>query len=104
MMDYREILARRVMGWRLQTSGKWFDSVNRQVIEEFDPRSNVNQAKLLVAQLELFGFEYSVTDQYTVCFQNEFHQICESGETEAEAITNAAFELAENEPVPSEWF
>lgn len=103
-MDYREILARRVMGWRLQTSGKWFDSVNRQVIEEFDPQVNPDQAKLLVTQLESFGFSYSISKQYTVCFENEFHRICESGDTEAEAITNAAFALAENEPVPSEWF
>lgn len=103
-MDYREILARRVMGWRLQTSGKWFDSNNAQVIEGFDPRENEDQAKLLVSQLESFGFRYTVTDQYTVCFENEFHRICKSGEKLSEAITNAAYELAENEPVSSEWF
>lgn len=103
-MDYREVLARRVMGWRLQSAGKWFDSQEKRIIQGFDPSRNPEQADMLVRQLETFGFRYRQSGTYTVCFENEFHKICESGSSREEAITNAAYALAENEPVPSEWF
>lgn len=37
--------------------------------------------------------------KYEVCFND----VCETGKSLAEAITNAAFSLADNTSIPEEW-
>ena len=54
---------------------------------------------LIVEQMKKLGFTYSVRGEYEVCFNDH----CSEGKTLAEAITNAAFAIAEVSSVPDEW-
>ncbi|MDG5787101.1 hypothetical protein QA612_06315 [Evansella sp. AB-P1] len=99
-MNKVEVIARRVLGWKLQSINKWFSVEKNSFIQDFQPNKNHDHAMLVVDRLKEFGFTYKVEGQYKVFFND----VCGTGETLEEAITNAAFELAEYDPVSWEWF
>lgn len=100
-MDKIEVIARRIMGWKLNRWDRWFDYEKNVFIDhsEFQPKENLEHAMLIVKRLEEFGYTYSTSGKYVVCFNH----VCANGETLAEAITNAAFEIADNSSVAAEW-
>lgn len=98
-----EVIARRVLGWRMNRVNKWFNIEDAIFIEDFNPIANIDHAMMIVHKLELFGFKYTQQDDTKVCFSNDFVRQCESGETLGEAITNAAFAIAEVNTISEEW-
>jgi hypothetical protein len=98
-MNQVEVIARRVLGWKLNRWDRWYDPEKEVFIYEFDPEQNLEHAMLIVEKLQEFGFAYKVSGDTEVCFNDA----CASGTTLAEAITNAAFLLADNSSVPDEW-
>ena len=100
-MNKIEIIARRIMGWKLNTSQQWFDVEKGVFIKEseFQPEHNLEHAMLIVERLEKFGITYTKKSDSEVCFND----ICASGKTLAEAITNAAYEIADISPISDDW-
>lgn len=99
-MDKTEIIARRVFGWKLNRWDRWFDPEKGDFIYDFNPSENLDQAMLIVEKLKELGFIYKFNGEYAVCFNG----ICETGDSLARAITNAAYSFADNSSVPDEWF
>ena len=54
---------------------------------------------IIVEKLEGYGFTYTIKDDNVVCFND----ICATGSTLAEAITNAAFEIADTHSIDEAW-
>jgi hypothetical protein len=98
-MNQVEVIARRILGWKLNRWDRWYDPEKEVFINEFNPEQNLEHAMLIVEKLKQFGFIYKVNGDTEVCFNDA----CASGTTLAEAITNAAFLIAENPSVPDEW-
>lgn len=100
-MNKVEIIARRIMGWTLNRWDRWYDDEKGIFIpvSEFQPEQNLDHAMLIVNRLKLFGFSYKTNGVSEACFND----VCETGETLAEAITKAAYTIADNSPVPDEW-
>ncbi|MCD8501686.1 MAG: hypothetical protein LRY71_08445 [Bacillaceae bacterium] len=102
-MDKIEIIARRILGLRLNSANKWYSIEDATFIENFNPLDNFEDAMKIVCRLEEFGFTFSKHDDTNVCFSNQFINECATGTTLAEAITNAAYAIAEVKPIPEEW-
>lgn len=100
-MDKIDIIARRILGWKLNSWDKWYDFEAGKMIHEseFQPERNLDHAMIIVKRLEKFGFIFIQNGETEVCF----NQICAKGDTLAQAITNAAYELADNTPIAEEW-
>lgn len=100
-MDKIEIIARRIMGWKLNRWDRWFDFEQEEYIPvtEFQPEENLDHAMRIVKRMEQLGFTYRTDGSSNACFND----VCETGETLAEAITNAAYSIAEVSSVPEEW-
>ena len=100
-MNKIDIIARRILGWKLNSWDKWYDFEKDMIIHdsEFQPEQNLDHAMIIVERLKEFGFTYTQNGDTEVCF----NQICATGDTLAKAITNAAYELAENNPIAAEW-
>jgi hypothetical protein len=98
-MNKVEVIARRILGWKLNRWDRWYDNEKEVFIYEFDPEQNLEHAMLIVEKLQQFGFAYKVNGDTEVCFNDA----CANGTTLAEAITNAAFLLADNSSVQDEW-
>jgi hypothetical protein len=100
-MNKLDIIARRILGWKLNSWDKWYDYEQGVFIHEseFQPEQNLAHAMLIVDKLETLGFAYIIKEENEVCFNN----VCATGETLAQAITNAAYSIAENSSVPDEW-
>lgn len=98
-MDKTEIIIRRILGWKLNSYNKWFDPVNGKFIDSFNMEKNLDDAMLVVKQLEKYGFVYSKKSDTEICFND----ICAKGKNLNEAIMNAAYEVAEVNSVPDEW-
>jgi hypothetical protein len=96
-----EIIARRILGWKLNRWDRWYDLEKNLFIHdsEFQPEHNLDHAMLIVEKLKKFGFSYKTKGVSEVCF-NDF---CAIGDTLPQAITNAAFLIADNSTVPDEW-
>jgi hypothetical protein len=101
-MNKKDIIARRILGWKLNSAGKWFDIEKNLYIAdaEFLPEQNLDDAMLIIAKLEQFGFTYTTKGATEVCF----NEICAHGDTIPQAITNAAYSLAEITPISDDWF
>lgn len=101
-MNKKEVIARRILGWSLNSQDKWFDVEKGIFINnsDFQPEKNIDDAMLIVERLKLFGFTYETKGESEVCFND----VCATGETLAEAITNAAYSLAEVKPISDAWF
>jgi hypothetical protein len=98
-MNQIEIIARRILGWKLNRWDRWYDDENSNFIYDFQPNQNLDQAMLIVKRLEEFGFTYTPKGVSEVCFND----ICATGDTLAQAITNAAFSIADNSSIAEEW-
>jgi hypothetical protein len=98
-MNKIEIIARRILGWKLNRWDRWYDDEKGIFIYEFQPEQNLDHAMLIVERLEKFGFTYATNGVSEVCFND----VCETGDTIAQAITNAAYSIADNSSIPDEW-
>lgn len=98
-MNKSEVIARRILGWKLNRWDRWYDFENNRFIYDFSPEESLDHAMMVVEKLKNLGFTYQVKAEYEVCF----NEICEKGETLAEAITNAAFSIADNRSIADEW-
>ncbi|MEH7309107.1 BC1872 family protein [Neobacillus drentensis] len=100
-MNQVEIIARRILGWKLNRWDRWFDYETGAFIPvaDFQPEQNLDHAMLIVEKLKDFGFTYTTNGDSEVCFNT----ICETGDTLAQAITNAAFTIADNSSIAEEW-
>jgi hypothetical protein len=101
-MNKVEIIARRIFGWKLNNWDKWYDVETNEFIyvQDFQPEDNLDHAMRIVKRLEKFGFKYSATNKNEVCF----NEVCATGDHLAQAITNAAYCLADNRSIDDEWF
>lgn len=98
-MNKSEVIARRILGWKLNRWDRWYDFENNTFIYDFRPEERLDHAMMVVEKLKALGFTYKVKAEYEVCF----NEVCKKGETLAEAITNAAFSIAENPSIADEW-
>jgi hypothetical protein len=99
-MNKTEVIARRILGWKLNRWDRWYDPEKKVFIYDFQPEDNLDQALLIVDRLKSFGYTYTEKGKYEVCFND----VCEIGNSLAEAITNAAFSVADNSSIAEEWF
>jgi hypothetical protein len=98
-MDKIEIIARRILGWKLNRWDRWFDYEKGIFIQGFQPEQNLDHAMLIVERLEKLGFTYTKKGASEVCF----NEICATGDTLPQAITDAAFSIADNSSIADEW-
>lgn len=100
-MNKTEIIARRILGWKLNRWDRWYDHEKSIFIpiSEFQPEQNLDHAMLIVQRLEMFGVTYTTNGSCEVCFNG----VCATGETLAQAITNAAYSIADNSSIDDEW-
>lgn len=100
-MNKVEIIARRILGWKLNSWDKWYDYENGIfiLVSDFQPEQNLDNAMLIVERLEKFGFSYTTNGVSEVCF----NEVCATGDTLAQAITNAAYRIADNSSISDEW-
>ncbi|NMD71638.1 hypothetical protein HHO41_15165 [Bacillus sp. DNRA2] len=100
-MNKIEVIARRILGWKLNRWDRWHDPETGTFIydHEFQPEQNLDHAMVIVGKLKQFGFSYTQKGDLEVCF----NEICATGHTLPEAITNAAFEIADNSGIPEGW-
>lgn len=98
-MNKADIIARRVLGWKLNSWDKWYDYENDVYISHFQPEQNLDHAMLIVKRLEHLGFTYTIKGEFEVCFDN----VCAAGSTLTQAITNAAYLIADNSTIAEEW-
>ncbi|WP_160725788.1 BC1872 family protein [Bacillus sp. USDA818B3_A] len=100
-MNKIEILARRILGWKLNRWDRWYD-FEKEIfvpVSAFQPEENLEHALLLVEKLKELGFVYKTNGTTEVWFDD----VCETGETLAQAITNAAFSIADNSSIDEAW-
>ncbi|PLS01862.1 BC1872 family protein [Neobacillus cucumis] len=88
-----DAIARRILGWKLNRWDRWYDYEKGKFIHEsdFQPEQNIDHAMLIVERLEELGYSYQIKGLSKVCFND----ICATGDTLAQAITNAAYEIVE---------
>jgi len=100
-MNKIEIIARRILGWKLNRWDRWYDYQKGMFIEatEFQPEHDLDHAMLIVERLKELGFTYTTNGDNLVCFDD----VCETGDTLAQAITNAAFSIADNSTIDEAW-
>lgn len=98
-MNKTEVIARRILDWKLNRWDRWFNHEQGVFIENFQPDQNLDHAKMVVSKLEELGFTYSQKSDGEVCFGH----VCATGNSLAEAITNAAYEIADNSSPADEW-
>jgi hypothetical protein len=98
-MNKTEVIARRILGWKLNRWDRWYDSEKEVFIYDFNPEDNLEHALLIVERLKGFGYTYTATGEYEVCFND----VSATGKTLAQAITNAAFTLADNSTIDEGW-
>lgn len=100
-MNKIESIARRILGWKLNSQQKWYDFEKGISIDisEFQPEQNLDHAMLIVEKLAKFGITYTTKGVSEVCFND----VCATGDTLAEAITNAAHLIADNSSKADEW-
>lgn len=100
-MNKTEIIARRILGWKLNRWDRWYDSEKGIFIyeSEFQPDQNLDHAMIIVDRLKEFGYTYSEISSTEVCFND----VSGTGDSLALAITNAAFALADNSSIPEGW-
>ena len=100
-MNKIEIVARRILGWKLNRWDRWYDYEQEMFIpaSEFQPEVNLDHAMLLVERLKELGFIYKTNGTTAACFDD----VCETCETLAQAITNAAYSIADNSSIDEGW-
>ncbi|MED1468448.1 BC1872 family protein [Bacillus salipaludis] len=98
-MNKADSIARRILGWKLNRWDRWYDYENRTFIHDsdFQPEHNLDHAMRIVERLEQFGYTFTTNDNSEACF----NEVRGTGVTLAQAITNAAYALIENNSVVS---
>ncbi|WP_462411689.1 BC1872 family protein [Neobacillus sp. Marseille-QA0830] len=88
-----DAIARRILGWKLNRWDRWYDYETGTFIHdsEFQPEHNLAHAMMIVDKLEALGYSYKINGPSRVCFND----ICATGNTLEQAITNAAYSLIE---------
>ena len=88
-------IARRILGWKLNRWDKWYDPERCVFIHdsEFQPQKNLDHAMLIVERLEKFGIKFTKKENLKVAFND----ISATGDTLAQAITNAAYSLVQRD-------
>lgn len=96
-MNKTDSIARRILGWKLNRWDRWFDYEKGVFIHEseFQPEHNLEHAMLIVNRLEQYGYKYSTNGDS----EASFNELRATGETLAQAITNAAYSLIEKHAV-----
>ena len=92
-MNKTQSIARKILGWKLNKWDRWYDSEKEIFIHEneFQPEINLGHAMLVVEKLEKFGYKFTKNGDNEV----RFNHINASGNTLAEAITDAAYSIIE---------
>ncbi|NSL52482.1 BC1872 family protein [Calidifontibacillus erzurumensis] len=92
-MNKVDAIARRILGWKLNRWDRWYDYENKRFIyeSEFQPEQNLDHAMLIVDRLKKYGFEYNTNGVSEV----RFNDAVGKGDTLAQAITNAAYNIIE---------
>ena len=100
-MNKTETVARKILGWKLNRYDRWFDFENNQFIptSDFQPEENLDHAVLIIEKLEKSGVTYSKKGDTEVCLNG----VCSTGATLAEAITNAAYLIADTSSIDEAW-
>lgn len=90
-MNKTESIARKILGWKLNRWDRWYDYEQNVFIHtsDFQPEQYLDHAMLIVERLEKFGFIYTSNGVSEVCFND----VSATGDTLAEAITNAAYSI-----------
>ncbi|WP_338469474.1 hypothetical protein R4Z10_11635 [Niallia sp. XMNu-256] len=101
-MNKTEAVARKILGWKLNRHDRWYDLASNQFIptSDFQPEHNLTHALLIVEKLEEYGIKYTEKGGTEVCFDD----FCATGDTLAQAITNAASLIADTSSVDDAWF
>jgi len=92
-MNKTDAIARKIFGWKLNSWDKWYDYELGIFIHEseFKPEENLHHALQIVDRLEQLGFNYSTDGKSEV----RFNDVRATGDTLAQAITNAAYAIIE---------
>lgn len=92
-MDKVDSIARKILGWKLNRWDRWYDYEKSHFIStsDFQPEENLDHAMLIVEKLQYFGFNFEKKSDSEVYF----NEVMATGETLAQAITNAAYSLIE---------
>lgn len=100
-MNKTEVIARRILGWKLNRWDRWYDFETGEFIYDcdFQPEKNLDHALRIVDKLEEYGFTYVAKSQCEVYFND----VRGTGSHLAEAITNAAYKVADNTVIEEEW-
>lgn len=96
-MNKTESIARRILGWKLNRWDRWYDYEKSTFIHtaDFQPEQYLDHAMLIVERLEKFGFSYTTNGESEVYFNN----VSATGDTLAQAITNAAYSIVGNSSI-----
>lgn len=96
-MNKIDSIARKILGWKLNRWDRWYDYEKGIFIHdsEFQPEQNLDHAMIIVDRLEKLGFTFSKKGTSEVAFDDHLA----SGETLAQAITNAAYSIIERNSV-----
>lgn len=101
-MNKTDSIARKILGWKLNRWDRWFDFERGMFVHEseFQPEENLAHALIIVDKLEQVGYNYS-TNGIT---EASFNDVQATGDTLAQAITNAAYSLImKNSTHESSW-
>lgn len=92
-MNKTDCIARKILGWKLNRWDRWYDYEKGVFISdsEFQPEENLGHAMLIVERLEKLGYTFTASDDRIAGFNG----IMAAGETMAQAITNAAYSIIE---------
>ena len=90
-MNKKDLIAREILGWKARSKNSWYDVEKEVFVHEsyFIPEKYIDQAMLIVNKLDMWGVTYSTNGVSEV----QFDDVTGTGDTLAEAITNAAYFL-----------
>lgn len=93
-MNKTDSIARRILGWKLNRWDRWYDYEKGVFIHDsdFQPEQNLGHAMLIVEKMENLGYRFRTAGDSEVWFND----VRATGETLAQAITNAAYSIIEN--------
>ncbi|MCQ6274968.1 hypothetical protein JMM81_08340 [Bacillus sp. V3B] len=96
-MNKTDSIARRILGWKQNRWDRWYDYEKGIFIRdsEFQPEQNLGHAMLIVEKLEELGYRFTTNGDSEVRFNN----VSAKGDTLAQAITDAAYSIIENNTI-----
>lgn len=96
-MNKTDSIARRILGWKLNRWDRWYDYEKGVFIHDsdFQPEQNLGHAMLIVEKMENLGYRFRAAGDSEVWFND----VRATGETLAQAITNAAYSIIENNSI-----